>query len=545
MVHLPHLLLVVLVHGSCEAMQATLEPRWWVVLACLALPEGVARACRAAYGSGRFVLGAWLHGLLRWSGPGAHALALVCAGWAGLVERAAGHPLSLFDWPTPWHVALLAPWLCAELLAIDARARLFVATRDGAAWRKHQWRSLAASLAPVALYGALAGAVGLSEALRVRVEEIGLYEAAFVLALLAATVAWMPRVVAWAWDTRELPRGERRERLERFLERHGVGGTRLAEWRTGYQTANAAVVGLSRGSRAVYLSDSLLAQMDDAELEAVLAHEVAHMRLRHVPLFLLASAGWILLIDLLARHWAADDPWLAMAWMGTGFAAWFAGFTWLSRRAELQADLAAISMVGDRAALVRALEKVGGRLRDVAGWRHFSVAERVRFLERAGGDPGLRRGLDRTLRLVAAGALLSTILGGALHAARLVREAPDQHAWAELRLGRWSAAAARLEHGAAMDDDLRRVLERARALPPEERDADDLARRAARAWRAGRVGEATEWLALAALRDPARWSAAAGAASRGDEDGMLAELAASLGEEAPGPERRRRLEPVQ
>jgi hypothetical protein len=288
----------------------------------------------------------------------------------------------------------------------------------------------------------------------------------------------------------------------------------------------------------VYLSDALLAQMDDAELEAVLAHEVAHMRLRHVPLFLLASAAWILCVDLVARELVPAAPWLGFACLGLGFAAWFAGFTWLSRRAELQADLAAIAMVGDRAALVRALEKVGGRLRDVAGWRHFSVSDRIAFLERAARDPGIRRGLDRTLRLVAAGAALLALCGGALHGARLVREAPGQHLWADLRLGRWSAADARLAHDGVPDEGLRRLVERARALPPGERDADALARRAAQAWREGRGAEGVEWLSLAALRDASRWTAAADAAVRGDEQSARAELAARLDDEGAIPARR-------
>ncbi|MEY2808220.1 MAG: hypothetical protein RIR65_2637 [Planctomycetota bacterium] len=538
MVHLPHLLLAVLAHGLCDASESAFEPRWWVVVASMALPEALARACRGAHAAGRFALGGRLHALLRWSGPFAHACALFFGGWTALLSQAAGRPLSVFDWPTAWHAAMFLPWLCAELLAVDARARLFVATRERASWRRHQWRSLAATMAPLAAYGAMAGVVGLSEGLRVRVEEIGLYEAAFVGALLVATVAWMPRLVAWAWDTRALPRGERLERLELFLERHGARGTRLVEWRTGYQTANAAVVGLSARSRTVYLSDALLAQMDDAELEAVLAHEVAHMRLRHVPLFLLASAAWILCVDLVARELAPAAPWSGFACLGLGFAAWFAGFTWLSRRAELQADLAAIAMVGDRAALVRALEKVGGRLRDVAGWRHFSVSDRIAFLERAARDPGIRRGLDRNLLLVAAGAALLALCGAALHGARLVREASAQHLWADLRLGRWSAADARLAHDGVADEGLRRLVERARALPPGERDADALARRAAQAWREGRGAEGVEWLSLAALRDASRWMAAADAAVRGDEQSARAELAARLDEEDALPARR-------
>ena len=517
--HLPQVLSVLLVHALVEAGVRTGWQAPWLVLPLAAVPWLLGTSCRAVYARGGFRAGEALHFALRHCAPILHGLALALGGWDRWLGSLAGADLSLLDWPTPWHVLLLLPWFVYELSVVETRTRLYIAVREQRAWRSHQLRSLAATLAPLLFYLLLALLVGLSEPLRVQVEEVGLYEALFLGALLALLALCLPRLVSLAWRTAPLAHDERRARIEALLARGGLAGTRVREWKTGYQTTNAAVVGLTASSRLVLLSDALLAQMDDDEIEAVAAHEMAHVRLRHVPLFLALALGSILALDLAARRWAPEDEWLAGAIMLGGLAAWFTAFTWLSRRAELQADLWAIDLVGARGPMTSALEKVGGRLRDVAGWRHFSVAERVAFLERCSSEPALRRKLERTLRLVAAGSLLLFLVAAGLQVRRLVQAAPAQHAWAALRLGRWSEAQARYSH-ALPDPELERYVRRAATLPPGATEAVELARRAQDALATGDDGAAAEWLGLAALRDPLEWRSTLQAFEEGRDAGV-------------------------
>lgn len=520
--YLPQLLAVLVAHGVVEA-----GLRWdatgthaWLALVLLPVPWLLGYACQVTYTRGRFRLGGVLHTAMRHSAPVMHGLLLAFGGWDVWLGEFAGRPLSLYDWPSAWHALLAMPWLAYELVTIETRTRLYIGVREQRAWRAHQVRNLVATLAPLGLYFVLALVVGLMPELQVRIEEIGLYEAVF-LVVYVALLAWsLPQLVAMAWDTRELAPGARTQRIAALLQRSQLTGTRVREWRTGWQLTNAAVVGLTQRSRLVLLSDALLAQMDDDELEAVVAHELAHVRLRHVPFFLAYALGFVLLLDLWARQYQ-DQLWLAGGIMATGLALWFVSFTWLSRRVELQADLHAMDLVGQRASMIRALEKVGGRLRDVAGWRHFSVKDRVAFLERCGQEPQVRLRLERLLRGLAITAAAVFVLAIGLHATRLVQAAPMQHAWADLRLGAWSAAQTRSVQD---EPELSALVRRASELAPDEVDAQSLALRARSAAQRGDDVAAGEWLSLAALRAPYDWTRLAVAYTQDDRDQARAEL---------------------
>jgi len=520
--YLPQLLAVLVAHGVVEAgvRWNTGSTQAWLALAFLPVPWLLGYGCQVVYTRGHFRLGGALHTTMRHSAPLLHGLLLACGGWDLWLGEVVGHPLSLYDWPSAGHALLALPWLAYELVTIETRTRLYIGRREQRAWRAHQVRNLAATLAPLGLYFGLALLVGLVPDLQVRIEEIGLYEAVF-LVVYVALLAWcLPHLIAMAWDTRELAQGERTQRIHALLQRCQLTGTRVREWRTGWQLTNAAVVGLTQRSRLVLLSDALLAQMDDDEVEAVVAHELAHVRLRHVPFFLAYALGCVLMLDLWARHYQ-EQVWLAGGIMVGGLALWFVSFTWLSRRVELQADLHAMDLVGQRASMIRALEKVGGRLRDVAGWRHFSVRDRVAYLELCGRDPYVRQRLERTLRALAIAASVLFLVALVLHATRLVRVAPTQHAWADLRLGAWSSAQTRTVQE---EPELSALIRRASELAPDEMDAQSLALRARGAAERGDDEAASEWLTLAALRAPYEWTQLAATYSQGDRAQARTEL---------------------
>lgn len=137
--------------------------------------------------------------------------------------------------------------------------------------------------------------------------------------------------------------------------------------------SNAYFTGVGRVKRIV-LFDTLLEQMGDEELLAVLAHEVGHWKKRHIFKRLLVS----LLLSLAGLYLA----WRLMAWgglpglVGLGQASFYAqvmvlsllaslaGFlftplsSWSSRRDEWQADAYATTLFGRPQALASALIKL-------------------------------------------------------------------------------------------------------------------------------------------------------------------------------------------
>ena len=137
---------------------------------------------------------------------------------------------------------------------------------------------------------------------------------------LYAWLAWMafqllvlvlyPTVIAPLFNRfSPLPAGDARERVERLLARCGFRSSGLfvmdGSRRSGH--GNAYFTGLGRAKRVVFF-DTLLARLAPEEIEAVLAHELGHFRLRHVRKRVIWSA--VLSLALLALlAWLAQSPW--------------------------------------------------------------------------------------------------------------------------------------------------------------------------------------------------------------------------------------------
>jgi STE24 endopeptidase len=116
---------------------------------------------------------------------------------------------------------------------------------------------------------------------------------------------------------------------------------------------NAYFTGLGRGKRIVFF-DTLLGTLTHAQIESVLAHELAHFRLRHVPQRLVAGAvlslaGFAILGWLSSRQWfyaglgvpePSDAAALLLFMLAAPAFAWLIGpplAAW-SRRHEYEAD---------------------------------------------------------------------------------------------------------------------------------------------------------------------------------------------------------------
>jgi STE24 endopeptidase len=168
--------------------------------------------------------------------------------------------------------------------------------------------------------------------------------------------------------------------------------------------SNAYFTGIGRVKRIV-LFDTLLEQMENREILAVLAHEAGHWKKKHVLKRMLLSQGAALLACLAAflllRRGVAG-PWLNLPHLSffaevtiLAFLGGLLGFlltplgSWLSRRDEWQADRFALRLLGEGRPLASALIKLSRE--NLANlhphpwyaWFYYShppVTERVAFL---------------------------------------------------------------------------------------------------------------------------------------------------------------------
>ena len=263
-----------------------------------------------------------------------------------------------------------------------------------------------------------------------------------------------PLVIRYVWQTRPLPAGEVRGRMTALCRQHGVRVRELLLWQTSGRMINAAVTGLVSQVRFILLSDGLLDQLEPREVEAVMAHELAHVKRLHliwmalvvVALLGVLEGGGYALLDAFAGQmmttidadgraiddaaWTLDDPNMRMGLVSVPalLAALFA-FGWVSRRIERQADVFAVQHLAATAdeqqtdaqgrqlfdeasvqTMVHALQRVS-ELNHAPitrkSWRHGSIAWRQDHLRSLVGQPLSNTPVDRVLLRVK----LATMVG--------------------------------------------------------------------------------------------------------------------------------------
>jgi STE24 endopeptidase len=243
---------------------------------------------------------------------------------------------------------------------------------------------------------------------------------------LVLLMTLFPLILRYVWQTRPLAPAALRDRLETAARRVHFRCREILVWDTGGMMINAAVAGFLPPLRYVFLSDGLLSCLGDEEIAAVFAHEMGHVRHRHLPLRIatiaLPLSVWLLFAQFCPSTAERLGLWCTSGGLGRqmviGLASLaavglYAGLVFgaVSRLLEYQADLFGCRVFeGDEkersmGAMVSALERlayVGGIDRRWTGWQHASIARRVEFLSRAASDPLFERRFHRRVRLLGA-----------------------------------------------------------------------------------------------------------------------------------------------
>ena len=167
-----------------------------------------------------------------------------------------------------------------------------------------------------------------------------------------------------------------RRRLEVLMARAGVPRMEIQEWRTGGARPRPGAVLVGFGpARRVLLTDALLADYSEDEIEVVLAHELGHCVHRDLwRSVVLETAAWTLACAAAAWVLQRYTPALGLgaAWDVAGLPATALTVggvllllrpvsNWLSRRWERRADRYAVALTGNPAALASGLRRLAGQ----------------------------------------------------------------------------------------------------------------------------------------------------------------------------------------
>lgn len=117
--------------------------------------------------------------------------------------------------------------------------------------------------------------------------------------VVLCVLAIAPALVRFAWDLVPLPDGRTRGAIASVMNRRRIRVVGPLVWRTGGDSVNAAVLGAVFPFRYMVFTDALLANMPLRQLQAVTAHEIAHIRLHHMPWMMVCvvasvyGLGWV------------------------------------------------------------------------------------------------------------------------------------------------------------------------------------------------------------------------------------------------------------
>lgn len=242
-------------------------------------------------------------------------------------------------------------------------------------------------------------------------------EPLLILIFFLLLLLLFPAVVIRLWGCTPMPAGPLRQQIEEFCRRHRIGYADIMLWPLFEgRLLTAGVMGITGRFRYLLITPALLETMTPQEVEAVIAHEVGHVKYYHLQLYLLFFLGFGLITQL------ATYPFLALLLNSTLFyqAVHLSGgspvtaltvassasllllmvlyfrylFGFFMRNFERQADLYALRAIGEAAPLVRVFEKIAwlsGKIRDLPSWHHFGIGERIDFLRQSESNPGTIR----------------------------------------------------------------------------------------------------------------------------------------------------------
>jgi Zn-dependent protease with chaperone function len=230
----------------------------------------------------------------------------------------------------------------------------------------------------------------------------------FFAVFLSLLAVFMPPLIQTWWGCRPFPQTGKVLELESFLREKSFRYRRLLRWPLlEGRVLTAGIMGVVPRFRYILVTDGLMEALSVQELKAVLAHEMGHAKYRHMLFYALFLLGYMVvsfgIFDLSFSLLAVQPFFMKILESGESQASnlfyialslpilatmilyfrFVMGF--FMRHFERQADLFSAVIIGTPRDTINSLEKIaflGGKIRDLPSWHHFSILVRkhARFL---------------------------------------------------------------------------------------------------------------------------------------------------------------------
>jgi Zn-dependent protease with chaperone function len=264
-------------------------------------------------------------------------------------------------------------------------------------------------------------------------------QVAYFLVFLFAVAIVGPAMIQKFWRCKPLETGYYRRRIENLCQKAGLEYANILYWPIfGGRMITAGVMGLIKKFRYILVTDALLQFLEPEEIDAVIAHEIGHIKKKHLLFYLIFFVGYMLVsfatFDLLIYFIFFAEP-IYKFISSTGlnqatvtssifslsiiliFLIYFRYiFGYFMRNFERQADTYVYALFDSAQPLISTLEKIAvtsGQPRDKPNWHHFSIKKRVDYLKKCEADKTWITRHDRKIKKSIAVYLMGIfIIGG-------------------------------------------------------------------------------------------------------------------------------------
>lgn len=234
----------------------------------------------------------------------------------------------------------------------------------------------------------------------------------YFLVFLVVIAVIGPALIQKFWGCRPLKPGPARFRIELLCRRTRMAYKDIMVWPLfGGRMITAGVMGLVRRFRYILVTPALLQYLEPYEIDAVIAHEIGHIKKKHLLFYLLFFAGYLIFafstLDFIAYGVIYAEATFGFLGQNTNayatvtsisfsilmiliFLVYFRYlFGFFMRNFERQADIYAYTIIEDVTPLVTTFEKIAiasGQPPDRPNWHHFSIQERIDYLKMCAAD---------------------------------------------------------------------------------------------------------------------------------------------------------------
>jgi len=245
-----------------------------------------------------------------------------------------------------------------------------------------------------------------------------------------------PVLIRRIWNCKPLEQGYIRSRIETVCKKAGLKYSDILKWELfGGNMMTAGIMGFVGRFRYLLVTPALMNILSDEELDAVMLHEIGHVRKYHMVFYLLFFAGFmacnlVFFEPVMLLLYLLEPVYKGFAWAGIekatahpilismtligAFILYFRFiFGFFMRNFERQADLHVYEFSHDASSLISTFHKIASYSRqsmDKPNWHHFSIGERIRFLERCEDHPALIKSHHSKIKNMIAAYLIGIVL---------------------------------------------------------------------------------------------------------------------------------------